>query len=99
MVAQRDPVPEGELGQAFFIELLQEIGGDAIHRKELANQRLWNKSFIVAHPGHQKYQAEDAIENLARFRRKLSRYKIENQLFLQIAGHPRTDIAATRSRP
>src|ERR1700730_7080370 len=83
MAPQRDPVPEGELGKAFLIELPQEFGGGAIHRKGLADQRLWNKRFVVADPGHQKYHAEDTIENLAPFRRKLPRYKIKNQLFFK----------------
>src|SRR5262249_51494060 len=83
MASQRDPVPESEFGEAFLIELPQELGGGAIHRKGLANQRPWNKSLIIADAGHQKYQAEDAIENLARLRRKLSLHKIENQLLFK----------------
>jgi hypothetical protein len=39
MAAQRDPVSEGELGQALFVKILQEFGGHAIHRKGLADQR------------------------------------------------------------
>jgi uncharacterized protein YecA (UPF0149 family) len=83
MAAQRDPIPEGELGQALFVELLQEFGGHAIHREALANQRPWNERLIVAHPGHQKYQTKDTIESYAPFRKERARQKIKKQCFFK----------------
>src|SRR5271166_6021193 len=83
MAAQRDPIPEGELRQALFVELLQEFGGNAIHRKGLADQRSWNKRLIVAHPGHQKYQTKDTIKSYAPLWREVARQKIKTQLFFK----------------
>src|SRR5271166_2424702 len=83
MPAQRDLVPESELGQALFVELLKEFGCDAIQREGLADHRRWDKAFVVAHPRHQKYQAKDAIKSRANLRRELLWDKVKDKIFLK----------------